>query len=402
MKKLAIGTLMVLGLAGCRLDGYVGETSPELGPNAQWMQHYQDRRLAELTMPGSHDTGTHWQVEESAGRLCIGGAFFNVAMTQRFDLLGQMQSGARVFDIRPVLHKDGLYTAHATHVKVDALGLDMDAGCRGQSLDSSFAQLKTFLDTYPTEVVIFNVGHIHRMVGMFSDASATDVADQFKQLAQQHLGDLLFVPQAFTVDQLQTNVWDMRLADLVARNKRAIINMPCEFVDVSNGFLGCLSAQQDEPLQATLPEPDGLWANSPHADVVIERATNAWLSHRGGNPDEPYAMSWTATMDDGCVANAYAKRILGQGLADLGKTWQGLFQAGGIDVEAYRHCTSILTMSTPLNEQFVEYMQRYAADGTFCHQQRPAAIHLDFVDVELGSAIIALNDSASYSGNHCL
>lgn len=403
MNKLAFSTLALLTLAGCRLDGYVGETAPQLGPHTQWMQNYQDHRLADLTLLGSHDAGTHYQVPEKASRLCIGGAFFSVAMTQRFDILGQLQSGARVFDIRPVAHADGLYTAHASHVQVDALRLDMNAGCRGQSMDSTFAQLREFLDTYPTEIVIFNIGHIKRMEGMFSDTPADEVAEQVKQLALQHLEPLLYVPQAFTAEELRTDVRQMRVSDLVARNKRAIFTMECSYVDVSNGFLGCLSAQQNEPLQATLAPVDSLWVNSPHAEEVIERATEDWLYHRNSNSSQGYAMSWTTTMDHGCIANAYAKRLLGAGLADLGSTWQSLFLASGIDVEAYRQCTSILTMATPLNDQFVDHMNQYAAEGTFCYHRRPVEISLDFIDVELASAVIALNDPASYSANgNCL
>ncbi len=385
LMKLVALLVLSLSLVAC----------PAPDVNSDWMAPYQDRTLGELTWVQSHDAGMYKAIPSEL-MACKGGAFYNIALTQKYDILGQLKAGVRKFDIRPVLHAGRLYTAHGTRESIDALGLQLNAGCRGQEIDALFKQVHDFLLDHPTEVVMLEVSHIGYMTGMFSAATAADVAEGVKQSAEAHLGDLLFRPSGFPVAALQQDAWDMKLGDFVAANQRAILTMECEFVEAQRGAIGCLSAQNAEPFAVTVGEVVGSWLNTPFPEQVIARAEDAYRDWFDSGDTIGYEMSWTATQDQNCVAASIVYKLLNRPPSRLSTAIKDVLASAGIATEGYDHCRSIQTMSGPLHVDFAARIEEFKQRGLFCAQRKPRVISMDFVDGNLATPVVQLNDAARY------
>jgi len=82
------------------VHSFAGDCVPSLGT---WMSdHYneiKDKKLTELSIPGSHDAGMY-KVHS-----CSLGARSCNAQTQHLDIAGQLHCGSRYFDFRPVFIK---------------------------------------------------------------------------------------------------------------------------------------------------------------------------------------------------------------------------------------------------------------------------------------------------------
>lgn len=100
--------------------------------------------LNRIVLPGSHDAGL------GQTRHCnpqgLGQA---LSRTQLHSILGQLNHGARYFDIRVDYDKERLVTYHRT----DAYG------CSGEYVDSVLASVNAFLTSNPSETVILKFSH---------------------------------------------------------------------------------------------------------------------------------------------------------------------------------------------------------------------------------------------------
>lgn len=380
-----LALVLLLPLAACK--------APDV--NSDWMAAHQDKRLGELTLPGSHDAGIFKPFPAVELAHCKGGAFYNIAVTQTWDILGQLKMGARVFDIRPVMAGGKLFTAHGTKENIDALGLELNAGCRGQAIESVFSQVKTFLDAHPTEIVILNIGHVDYQAGMFSDTPAGEVIAAVKASAEERLGTLLFRPQDFPATALTNDVWKMRVSDIVAQNRRAIITTECSYGEVQRGFLGCLPATPG-PADVGLAGLRGSWANSPFASTVMSSVENAWRTHLASGNDRGFELSWTTTMDNSCVAGAFSYKLFGVPLSRMPTFMKTLLEKAGISFTGYDHCRSIKTMSQPLLDQLAPTLQRWKETGLLCANKRPRVISMDFIEAANTTEVVRLNDASRY------
>ena len=82
----------------------------------------------------------------------IGGSIASNTMTQESDILGQLNAGARYFDIRPVWVESDYYTGHYSK-----LG-DNWAGSAGQSIAEVIDDINTFTSSN-SELVILYLSH---------------------------------------------------------------------------------------------------------------------------------------------------------------------------------------------------------------------------------------------------
>lgn len=87
-----------------------------------------DPSLAEITLPGTHDTAT-WAASKAS-------------KCQTLDLAGQLQAGIRWFDLRLAVSGDDLRIWHGSERQDVYLARDL------------LPVIKTFLDTHPTETVV--------------------------------------------------------------------------------------------------------------------------------------------------------------------------------------------------------------------------------------------------------
>lgn len=126
-----------------------------LWDRSSWMNNYQEKPLCDLAIPGSHDAA----MSTTSGSSEFVGATSGNTQTQLLCVEDQLKAGIRYFDIRPALKINASFsvTDYKTgHFSNTAVGIK---GCYGESLDDILTGVKSFLEQYPTEVVILKFSH---------------------------------------------------------------------------------------------------------------------------------------------------------------------------------------------------------------------------------------------------
>ncbi len=127
----------------------ISENFEKIETTASWMKSLSDdKKLNQIIMPGSHDSGM-----AEIHNVPFGTAWMQVpyTVTQAVSIGEQLLCGARYFDIRIRNLNGVLFTYHRTSV----------LGGEGQSVASIFHQVRVFLETFPSETVIFKISHIY-------------------------------------------------------------------------------------------------------------------------------------------------------------------------------------------------------------------------------------------------
>ena len=122
-----------------------------------------ERTLAEITLPGTHDSGAYWLDTDQRGPdfkdwsydLGIFGDLswdalenevgYDLTKTQNQTLLGQLQGGIRYFDLRVTRRGGVFYTYH---------------GLLGKPLEVLLQDIRTFLEQSEHELVVVNASHL--------------------------------------------------------------------------------------------------------------------------------------------------------------------------------------------------------------------------------------------------
>ena len=176
--------------------------------------------LKNVSMSASHDAGM-----SSVSNCGIGANACNT-QTQTKTILGQLQSGTRYFDIRPVIYKGVMYTGHLD----ESTGI----GCNGESLQSVLNDVSTFI-ARSGDLVLLKFSHYfdrdHGITGTsgFTSAQMTTLVNMVSSSLQRYLfsqptksgqGDLSgftmnqYIGQRGVVltvyDQLPSNLWNSR------------------------------------------------------------------------------------------------------------------------------------------------------------------------------------------------
>lgn len=104
-----------------------------------------DRKLMEITMPGSHDAGVYKEASTKVGL----GNVLSSGMTacQDRSVLEQCEAGSRFFDIRLKASSTSIRAHHTT----------AGHGAVGESWDSTLESVSAFLDAHPSEFVILRL-----------------------------------------------------------------------------------------------------------------------------------------------------------------------------------------------------------------------------------------------------
>ncbi|KAI8409226.1 hypothetical protein FOFC_09061, partial [Fusarium oxysporum] len=146
-------TLVITGSADYK-HGYI--TSLVHG-KAGWMQSIksviEDRRLDQIVMPGTHDSGIS---KITNGLLSLGSA--KNTQTQNLNINGQLKAGARWFDLRIAsIHKPGNdnYDFWAVHVNEERG--EPAIGGSGEKLNEVIEEINAFTSESPGEVIILQV-----------------------------------------------------------------------------------------------------------------------------------------------------------------------------------------------------------------------------------------------------
>jgi hypothetical protein len=120
-----------------------------------WMSGLKDtRKVVELCLPGSHDAGVYLDKDKNVTP-------GNTTRCQYENIGKQADCGSRVFDIRCFLRTTGLINPTKTPTMGHFFkeGKDGFLGDYGGTLESALDDAITFLKSFPTEFLIFRIGH---------------------------------------------------------------------------------------------------------------------------------------------------------------------------------------------------------------------------------------------------
>ena len=151
----------ILKKLGWKHDGYVSFLMTTVDSNITyssidddcptWMQNsfnmLGDRRLKRICIPGSHDAGMSC-IDNST----VFGGIEGLVITQSESIGGQLYSGARYFDIRPVIAGGRYKTGHYNNSS------GASDGANGQSIESIISEINQFMKN-KRELIVLNLSH---------------------------------------------------------------------------------------------------------------------------------------------------------------------------------------------------------------------------------------------------
>lgn len=159
-----------------------------------WMQQnlgmLGNRPLRHICMPGSHDAGmsmfgTHTHLVSPSN-----------TVTQTTGVLGQLQAGARYFDIRPVLSGGAYSTGHYSQVKIPLYGPTW-LGANGQSISDIVQDVNNFTSSNQELVVLYLSHDLETDTG-YGTFNQDQWNGLFSELA--NLNHLFVAPNSTSVD----------------------------------------------------------------------------------------------------------------------------------------------------------------------------------------------------------
>ena len=116
--------------------------------NASYLNSLGNKKLKEISILGSHDSGMSVFGAHTATRPCN-------TLTQSQNILGQLNLGAVYFDIRPVISGGAYFTGH--YSDFGFLGWQ---GANGQSIDSIISQINDFTSENK-QLVVLSLSHAY-------------------------------------------------------------------------------------------------------------------------------------------------------------------------------------------------------------------------------------------------
>lgn len=226
-------------------------TSPRWSEYENWMSKlndmYKDVPLYKLGLPGTHDSGTYelftdeiYNVNDFSGIApTIAGPIIRaMAVTQNADIYTQLMEGNRYIDLR--FARDNKGRIRIVHT---VFGLEAQA---------IFEQIRKFLSTHPTEVVVIDIQNINNL-------NSND-ENLLKNIIKQQIGEFLAPRDSFCTMSTLNNFY--------AANKNGIL------MYANSNFVN------DEPLywyrnNSTIQNP---WYNTNNIDYLLQKNNEGLLS----------------------------------------------------------------------------------------------------------------------------
>lgn len=245
-------------------------------PAGAWLQAnlgmLGGRTLRELCMPGAHDSGMSMlSGSTAAGFLCN-------TQTQTTGVLGQLQAGARYFDIRPVITGGQYVTGHYGLIENTSW-----QGGNGQSIASVIEDVNNFTATN-VELIILDLSH-----DLDTDLGNTAYAPFTQQQWDALLTQLLSLQHRFVTSA--SDLSTVKLSDFIGNGQAAVVVI----VESSGISLGNFAGQgfytaADFPLYNQYSDINDVTAM---ANDQLQK-----MKAQRPNPDASYfLLSWTLTQD---------------------------------------------------------------------------------------------------------
>jgi len=335
--------------------------TPPFVSGSTWMtQNFHQigsRPFWNLAVPGAHDAGTSvFTIPTFGSNACN-------TQTQSKDIFGQLQSGVRYFDFRPVTWPDLGDFYHGHFAAVEGFFL----GAAGQSLSTTLEQLARFVQQpgCEKEVVILKLSHFLNLTkplieglkfgfpdivsgGGFGDSNFTDLTNAILNAMGP---GLLYTSSA---DDISLN--NATPAEIVSGSGRIIVvfdmageqagGFPLSQVNLSNGIFSYNDAGNGP---ANLVVYDN-YANMQAVSAMEADQKTKFQAFTPG-PGQSFLLSWTLTET---VAES---------------------------IEAYinpANCISDLARSANLELEYA--MQGWVNEGIISKSKIPAIVYTDFAD----------------------
>lgn len=280
-----------------------------------WMrQNYTDikwRTLRQICLPFSHDAGM------SSIKLSQPVVPDQHVLTQRLDVGGQLNAGARVFDIRPVAHPTSngweYYTSHGGY---QALANMKWVGGGGQSLKEICNQINSFTSQH-SELIILEINNA--IYGDITHVFDTDPRDgvtftSINNMTQSHYNDLFQYLSEQLGDKLYScpdphaDLTTLPMSDFLGAGKAAVIitlsdsgfTIPPEFL--GKGFYYGRLTTDAGPMKAAAADGrrsqlhyNGEYSNSNDPNFVESDQLWRLAKYHKDDSFPPFLLWWTAT-----------------------------------------------------------------------------------------------------------
>lgn len=255
------------------IHSFAGVCAPSLGT---WMSdHYskiQNKKLTELSIPGSHDAGMY------KARSCTKTTLYTVpadksnTQTQRLGIADQLQCGSRYFDFRPVLTTSPniFDIGHFTNTEKGIMG------CLGGSLNDILQDIYDFAKSNPRELIIIQFSHYYNRV-QNSFGFSSDIENNLTNIVSSKL-DSVLVKSASGLDLLKMNY-------------NSIIdhgNVIALFHDVDTNWGKGIIKDNRLPIFNEYSNTNQLWTMG--TDQLNK------LDHNSSKSDRLFLLSWTLTL----------------------------------------------------------------------------------------------------------
>lgn len=236
------------------------------------LETYPNATLKDICIPRAHDAGIYEL------NYCLLGNGCNT-QTQYLDMKSMLESGVRLFDVRPVLRDGILWTYHATGCG----GL----GCDGASLESFLQQTKDYLDNHK-ELVLFDFSN-------FCDVGSQDAI--FLNLLNNILQDRIY-----TDDGSNTNLFMNRpIQDILGQNETK-----GKIVLMMDGLTSASENRAEGYFAHSYFRESGSYANKFEFDEMLADQLTKFNNY-DENSNTVFSLSYTLTLNDSlafdCAAN---------------------------------------------------------------------------------------------------
>ena len=252
----------------------------------QWMQSgfalLGEHTLRELCLPGSHDSGM--SVIQSST------AFSNAenTKTQTLGLLGQLNCGARYFDIRPVISGGQFKTGH--YSEIDVKGVKSWQGSSGQSIPSIINDVNTFTASAKELVILYLSHDLNTDVGNASYSALTqpDWDRLLSELGGLH--NLYSAPATATADLTK-----LKLKDFIGGDRAAVVVI----VDPSRDGISLGQHANKGFYTKNQFAIYNTYSNTNSVDFMVKDQLDKMHKQRTSPDSGVFLLSWTLTQDTG-------------------------------------------------------------------------------------------------------
>jgi len=285
-------------------------------PTKNWMSFFYEELynipLKLLSIPGSHDSGMYTITSRT-----IGGTSGNT-ITQRVSIYDQLVYGARYFDLRPTLLKDGkFYMGHYSRYNDTAFGT---SGASFLTMIEDINKFTSEIDpqtglTVNNELIIISVSHDMDAIRRWGDFGG----EQWNRLFDLFTANLKFLNATLP----ERDMADLALSRFLSVPLNQQVQNSLGYVQITQPCVVVLIHSAHPPPSTGLYENHALsiydrWSDSHIANVMMAKQLDAMIKRSFNQLHDPrnsFLLNWIVTQD--INAAIYCAFGFGKGICDI-------------------------------------------------------------------------------------